>query len=323
MKTKQEAPDTNITKVTDTNVSDESIILEAATCQSSALKLIVEALKDALKDINIKWIKPTPDVADSGGMSIVAYNPKTAVLIKIKIPASSFDKFYINPPGGANEIQIGINMKAFNLIMKMGRNNDGTTLILNEHDRNELTFIFENGESNVRSRYNVKLLELPDEGIHLPTTQFPFKIIILSDDFHKIIRDSQNISNKISIKFINTKEIKNTIVFSSKGDFADGESILTDAVDGVQIIKNMDDDEEIIVKGTYDLKNLSLFSKCQTLCGCVELYLKNNFPLIIKYKVANLGHALLVLSTSSTDNPLEDDDSESDDEKNENNENKV
>jgi proliferating cell nuclear antigen PCNA len=311
MRTKQEAPDINIIKVTDENYvpMSESIILEAATCQTNAFKLIIEALKEALKDINIKWIKPTPGIADSGGMSIVAYNPRSAVLIKVKIPASSFDKFYINPPNEANEIQIGVNMKSFNTIMKMGRNNDGTSLILNEHDKNELTFIFENGETNYRSRYNLKLLELPDEGIHLPTTQFPFKIIILSDDFHKIIRDQSYLSDKINIKFINTKEIQNTIVFSSKGDFADGEITLTDATEGVQIIKNMEENEEIIVKGTYDLKNLSLFSKCQTLCGCVELYLKNNFPLIIKYQVANLGHVLLVLSTCGDDNGLEEDDS--------------
>ena len=307
MKNKVEAPDNNIVHSTSSNVDMENIILEAATCQTNAFKLIIEALKEALKDINIKLIKPTEGVPDSGGLSIVAYNPRSAVLIKVKMPASSFDKFYINPPNGKNEIQIGVNMKSFNTIMKFARNNEGTSLILNDDDKNHITFLFENGDTKIRSKYNLKLLELPDEGIHLPTTQFPFKIIILSDDFHKIVRDASALSDKLNIKFINTKEIKNTIVFSSEGDFANGEITLTDETEGVQIIKNMEEDEEIIVKGTYDLKNLSLFSKCQTLCGCVELYLKNNFPLIIKYQVANLGHVLLVLSTVNEENILEDD----------------
>jgi proliferating cell nuclear antigen len=308
MKNKIEGPDNNIINI-ENNIENntENIILEASTCQTNAFKLIIEALKEALKDINIKLIKPTEGVADSGGLSIVAYNPRSAVLIKVKIPASSFDKFYINPPNGKNEIQIGVNMKSFNTIMKFARNNEGTTLILNEDDKNHITFIFENGENKIRSKYNLKLLELPDEGIHLPTTQFPFKIIIMSDDFHKIVRDASALSDKLNIKFINTKDIKNTVIFASEGDFANGEITLTDETEGVQIIKNMEDDEEIIVKGTYDLKNLSLFSKCQTLCGCVELYLKNNFPLIIKYQVANLGHVLLVLSTVTEENILEDD----------------
>jgi len=308
MKNKTDVPNTDIS--IDTNLNMENIMLEIITCQTNSFKLIMEALKEALKDINIKFIKPIEGVEDSGGLSIVAYNPRSAVLIKVKIPAKSFDKFYINPNYNKNEIRIGVNMKSFNALMKIARNQDNISLILNEDDKNHLTFIFENGESKIRSRYNLKLLELEDEGIHLPTTQFPFKIIIQSDDFHKIIRDASVLSDKLNIKFINTKDIRNTIIFSSNGDFADGEITLTDETEGVHIIKNMEENEEIIVKGIYDLKNLSLFSKCQSLCGCVELYLKNNFPLIIKYQVANLGHVLLVLSTVSDDNIIDEDDSD-------------
>jgi proliferating cell nuclear antigen len=119
------------------------------------------------------------------------------------------------------------------------------------------------------------------------------------------------ISTSENIK-LSSEQLKN-IIFSSNGDFADGEITLTDKTEGVEIIKNMDENEEIIVKGIYDLKNLSLFSKCQTLCGCVELYLKNNFPMIIKYQVANLGHVLLVLSTVSDNNIIDDDDDDDDD----------
>ena len=52
-----------------------------------------------------------------------------------KIFFASFDKFYINPPNGKNEIQIGVNMKSFNTIMKFARNNEGTSLILNDDDK--------------------------------------------------------------------------------------------------------------------------------------------------------------------------------------------
>jgi proliferating cell nuclear antigen len=312
MKSKVEESE-GITKIdtkAETNLNMENVMLEITTCQTNSFKLISEALKEALKDINIKFSKAIEGVEDSGGLSIVAYNPRSAVLIKVKIPAKSFDKFYINPPNGQNDIQIGVNMKSFNTLMKTARNQDNISLMLNDDDKNHLTFIFENGESKIRSRYNLKLLELEDEGIHLPTTQFPFKIIIQSDDFHKIIRDASALSDKLNIKFINTKEITNTIIFSSEGDFANSEITLTDDTEGVQIIKNMEEDAEIVVKGSYPLANLSLFSKCQTLCGCVELYLKNNFPLIIKYQVANLGHVLLVLSTVSNENILDEDDSE-------------
>ena len=50
-----------------------------------------------------------------------------------------------------------------------------------------------------------------------------------------------------------------------------------------------------IIQGTYGLKNLTLFTKCTNLCSTIELYLKNDFPLIIKYQVASLGYIQLAL----------------------------
>jgi len=44
------------------------------------------------------------------------------------------------------------------------------------------------------------------------------------------------------------------------------------------------------------MKHLVLFSKCTNLCNSIELYLKNDFPLIIKYSVASLGEIKLCLA---------------------------
>jgi hypothetical protein len=51
-----------------------------------------------------------------------------------------------------------------------------------------------------------------------------------------------------------------------------------------------------IVQGIFQLKNLFLFTKCTNLCASMELYLKNDAPLIIQYAVANLGSVKLVLA---------------------------
>jgi len=44
------------------------------------------------------------------------------------------------------------------------------------------------------------------------------------------------------------------------------------------------------------LKHLVLFTKCTNLCPAIEIYLKNDYPLIIRYTVANLGEVKLVLA---------------------------
>jgi proliferating cell nuclear antigen len=39
-----------------------------------------------------------------------------------------------------------------------------------------------------------------------------------------------------------------------------------------------------------------MFTKCTNLYNMVEVYLKNNFPLILKYNVASLGEIKLCLA---------------------------
>ena len=51
-----------------------------------------------------------------------------------------------------------------------------------------------------------------------------------------------------------------------------------------------------VVQGVFQLKHLVLFTKCTSLCPSIEMYLKNDYPLILKYTVANLGEVKLVLA---------------------------
>jgi proliferating cell nuclear antigen len=51
-----------------------------------------------------------------------------------------------------------------------------------------------------------------------------------------------------------------------------------------------------IVQGVFSVKHLVLFTKCTNLSNTMELYLKNDYPLIIKYDVASLGSIKLALA---------------------------
>jgi proliferating cell nuclear antigen len=51
-----------------------------------------------------------------------------------------------------------------------------------------------------------------------------------------------------------------------------------------------------VVQGIFQLKHLVLFTKCTSLCPSIEMYLKNDYPIILKYTVANLGEVKLVLA---------------------------
>ena len=51
-----------------------------------------------------------------------------------------------------------------------------------------------------------------------------------------------------------------------------------------------------IVQGLFSLKHLLLFTKCTNLSNSIEIFIKNDYPMIIRYGVANLGEIKRCLS---------------------------
>lgn len=296
------------------NQEDTSkLLLKVVTCQTSSFRTLIEALKEILKDVNIKFTIQEQDQPNSGGMTIVAMNISTSVLIKLKVPASSFDSYYCKPRNG-KQLLVGVNMNSLYKLIKTMSNEDNLTLYIDENDINNLCIKLENGEKNLVTTYKLKLLELSDTNIPIPDASFPFMISIPSDRFHKIIRDTSSIAEYIDIKFIDTTENPNTLIFSCRGEFASQTTTFTDKTTGFFINKTEEvDQNDTIVQGLYDLKNLSLFSKCGNLCNNIELYMMNKYPLFIKYQVGNLGNVFLVLSPINTNNNLLESDDENDD----------
>ena len=67
-------------------------------------------------------------------------------------------------------------------------------------------------------------------------------------------------------------------------------------------VDQSNDNEHEIYQGVFNLKYLVMFTKCTNLSSVVELYLKNDYPLIIQYSVGSLGLIKLCLAPQQTDN---------------------
>jgi hypothetical protein len=59
---------------------------------------------------------------------------------------------------------------------------------------------------------------------------------------------------------------------------------------------NVERKTQDIVQGVFELKYLVLFTKCTNLCTSTQIHLKNDYPLVLRYMVANLGEVRLVLA---------------------------
>ena len=125
--------------------------------------------------------------------------------------------------------------------------------------------------------------------LYLPANNFTSIIHMHSTDFQKICRDMNVLGEKMEI----TSSGSN-LIFRCMGDFAEQETVIADNQASMKVQTKGTTNE--IVQGIFQLKHLVLFTKCTTLCPSIELYLKNDYPLILRYMVAYLGEVKLVLA---------------------------
>jgi proliferating cell nuclear antigen len=254
----------------------DNMILEIKTVQSAAFRVLTEALKEILTDANFEF--------DETGVKIMAMDSSHTVLVHLKLNAENFEYYYCK-----DKRILGINMiNLFKLIKTMG-NNDALTLYLEEGNESKLGIKIENSEKNTLTKYMLNLMDLHEDNIQIPPAVFDSVITMPAVDFQKICRDMHNLAENIEIK-----SLENQLIFSCCGQFASQETSIGETNSGLSFVQNQNPDE--IVQGIFALKHLVLFSKCTNLCNNIELYLKNDYPLILKYQVASLGNIKLCLA---------------------------
>jgi proliferating cell nuclear antigen len=149
-----------------------------------------------------------------------------------------------------------------------------------------LVLKFENKQKEQCKIQKLKLIEPEQEELDIPDVKFSSIINLPSNDFQKIIRDLNSISDKLEIK-----SIKNQLIFKCYGAYASAEIIRSES-DGMGFIQK----NNKVIQGEFSLKNLNYFIKCTNLCNSIEMYMKNNFPIVIKFSVGSLGSLKLCLA---------------------------
>jgi proliferating cell nuclear antigen len=258
-------------------MAKESYALELRTVQSASIKILTEALREILNDVSLEF--------DETGVKLVTMDTIHAVLVHLKLDACKFEYYNCE-----NKIIVGVNMLNLYKLIRTINSNDTLTLYIESSDMNHLGIKIENGEKNTKTTYKLNLLDLDNRKISIDPAEFNTVITLPSVDFQKIIRDMNNIAEFVEIKNIGTQ-----LILSCKGDFCSQETILADNENGSTITSKKDE----IIQGIFNLKYLALFTKCTNLCTAVELYLKNDYPIIVQYPVSSLGYVKLALVPST------------------------
>lgn len=294
-------------------------ILEVVTEHTGPFKILFEVLKDMISETPIEFICDNPQkhntnkdndeieeteeteedteqkkkTDDKDCMKLMAVDTSQTVMIHLKLDAGNFTKFVCRK----KKITIGLNLGSFYKLIKSMGKNDILSLGVEHDDRNHLEIKIDNPEELKNSVFKLKLLDIDQPKIQIPEMTFDAVITMNAQEFHKLCRDMHQIAPFVEIQCLTDK-----IIFICKGSFA--QRVTTYKTDdkkdqmlvSIQHSSKISKDAPLIVQGIYELKNLVIFSKFSSLCNDIEIYMKNNFPLIIKYTVATLGRIILCLS---------------------------
>lgn len=258
-------------------MSDNENSIMIRTVQASTIKVLVEALKEILTDTVF-------EITDKG-IKICTMDSTHTILIHLRLESHKFEDFYCD-----GRKYIGINVLNLNKIIKTINNNDMISLFMKRDNNNVLGIKIENAEKHASRVTYMNLLDLENNNIEIPSATFNSVITLPSSDFQKICRDINGIADYLEIKNIN-----NQLILSCSGDFCSHEITICDS----EQITVAHSSEKEIFQGVYNLKYLVLFTKCTNLSNTVELYLKNDYPLIVRYTVGSLGEIKLCLAPQS------------------------
>lgn len=249
--------------------------LEIKTVQATVIKVLVEALKELLTDTNMEF--------DETGLKILTTDTSHMIMVHLKLEAPKFEVYHCE-----GRISIGVNMLNFHKLLKTINNNNTLSLFMDRDDVNHLGIKIENNEKNTRTVYKLNLLDLDHQDLLVDPLTFPEVVTLPSSDFQKICRDMNNLADYMEIRSVN-----NQLVFSCKGDYCSQETVIRDMSAGAGGAAG---GGSSIVQGVFSIKHLVIFTKCTNLCPTMELYLANNYPLVVKYDVSSLGAIRLVLA---------------------------
>ena len=136
---------------------------------------VVDAIKDLVQDCNF-------DCNDSG-VALQAMDNSHVALVSMMLKAESFSPFRCD-----RNIALGINLSSLMKVLRCAQNEDILTLKAQDAP-DSVNLLFESSESDRISEYDIKLMDIDQEHLGIPETEYSATITMPSAEFQRICRD--------------------------------------------------------------------------------------------------------------------------------------
>ncbi|KAK1768338.1 proliferating cell nuclear antigen, N-terminal domain-containing protein [Phialemonium atrogriseum] len=242
-------------------------MLEARLEQASLLKKVVDAIKDLVQDCNF-------DCNDSG-IALQAMDNSHVALVSMSLKAEAFAPFRCD-----RNIALGVNLTSLTKVLRAAQNEDILTLKA-EDAPDSLNLVFESSANDRISEYDLKLMDIDQEHLGIPDTEYSATISMPSAEFRRICTDLMAMSESVTIE-----AAKDGVKFSCNGDIGNGSVTLRNHTNVEKPQESVEISLSEPVSLTFSLKYLTNFCKASTLSAQVKICLSNEVPLLVEYNLA-------------------------------------
>lgn len=226
-----------------------------------------------IKDVKI-WkscVKAVSSLVDETTMNITAEGLRVRTMdtgqiamIDVFVPASCFEEYKLD-----STMDVGVDFTNIQKVMSRTKTTDALNISIDAQFVVELA-----GDS--KRKYSYGLVSgkttLPKE----PKIDFPAKLVLVADKLKEAFKDADLVSNHIIAK----ANVDKTFLISAKGDSGD-----VDIDFNAENVMSAEVKEE--AKSTFVLDMLSKMVDSADSDGLISVYLKNNTPIKIEYKIGD------------------------------------
>eukprot|EP00899_Mesostigma_viride_P018384 jgi/Mesvir1/26547/Mv16202-RA.1 len=249
--------------------------MEFRTVQGSSVKLLIESLKELTNDVNVRF--------DADGVHITAMDGCHCALFHVNLQASKIEEYSCT-----HSFTVGVSLLNLYKLLKNVSSNDELELKLDRSRQEVMEINIVNKVKNTRWAYSMKLLDIDENSLEIPEKEYSVAITMVSSEFQKICRDLSVISDTVRVRCDGRH-----LTMSCSGDIGDCHLDIGDEFPDMNV--DVKDAGEAIDE-VYSLRYLCTFSKSSGMCNSVQLFLSHDYPIILKYKVGDLGVLMFALA---------------------------
>ena len=210
-------------------------------------------------------------------MSLQAMDGSHVALVSLNLSMEGFEHYRAD-----TNMVLGVNVALLAKVMKLADPSDSITLSADDN-ATHLKLIFENPKTERTTEFTMNLIQLDNEHLAIPETEYSSIVSINSSEFTKICKELYSLNETLTIT--TSQEF---VQFSVESEVGSG-SIKIGANDSGPKEEQTTLEVTDSVTQQFAIRYLNMFNKASSLSTFTRLCLHEDQPLVVEYKIESLG----------------------------------